>query len=112
MQFIHVEDLAEIAILAAEHPQGEGRAFNAANPDAVTQEQFVDALAVAAGGRFEKVFVPREELPDGAFGEYLDLPPIPQDTTNLREVLQFTTRPFAEGLRQTYLWWRSQQQSS
>lgn len=112
MQFIHVEDLAEIAILAAEHPQAEGRAFNAANPEAVTQEQFVDVLAEAANGRFEKVFVPREELPAGAFGEYLDLPPIPQDTSNVRNILKFATRPFAEGLRQTYLWWRSKRESS
>lgn len=111
MQFIHVEDLAEIAILAAEHPEAAGLAFNAANPDAVTQEEFVDALGVAAavgGGAFEKVFVPREDLPAGAFGEYLDLPPIPQDTTRVRELLRFTPRSFAEGLRQTYLWWRSQ----
>ena len=107
MQFIHVEDLAEIAILAAESPEAEGLGFNAANPDAVTQEEFVDALAVAAGGKFEKVFVPREELPAGAFGEYLDLPPIPQDTTRVRSVLGFAPRAFSEGLRQTYQWWNS-----
>lgn len=108
MQFIHVDDLAEIAILAVEHPDAAGLAFNAANPEAVTQVEFVDALASAAGGSFEKVFVPREELPAGAFGEYLDLPPIPQDTSNVQNVLQFTTRPFAEGLRQTYEWWVAQ----
>jgi len=115
MQFVLADDYARASVLASEKEAAVGRAYNIADPEPVTQEQWVQALARAAGRSVRLVRVPRQEIeaaggkvfePPYYFGQYLDLPPITQDTSRAREELGFTATPLEEGLRRTFEWYR------
>ena len=49
MQFVHVADLVEAMLRAANAPPAAGQAYNIANPAPVTQLEVVHALAASAG---------------------------------------------------------------
>jgi len=121
MQFVHVDDLAEIQVLCTETDAASGQAFNSAEPTTYTQRRFVEILAHSAGAQHDPriVPVPRERLlasggqvmqPPYYFAERLDLPPLPQDCLKMQRSLEFTPRDLATGMSQTYAWWRQQQQ--
>jgi nucleoside-diphosphate-sugar epimerase len=117
MQFVHVEDLAECEILAAEKEAAVGQAFNIAEISGVSQNDFVRTLGRVAGVAEPKmVHIAREKLveaggnamgPKYYFGEYLDLPPLPQDCSKMQRMLGFTPRTLESGMAATYEWWRS-----
>ena len=122
MQFIHVEDLANCAILCLENKQSIGQAFNVAGPP-VSQLDFVKALAAAAQYETAIYGIPREEIlhADGSamgpaeklyFAEYLDLPPIGQVIEKANRVLGFSARPLNDGLSQTHLVWKAKRQAA
>ncbi len=117
MQFVHLEDLAEAEVLAAETDEATGQAFNVADPQPVSQRQMVEILAKATGrGTPPQIFaVAREQLlasggrpmaPPFYFGAYLDVPPLPQDCTKLQKVLGFTPRGLLVGMSETWQWWQ------
>ena len=117
MQFVHVDDLACAAILAAESDEAPGRSYNVAHDHAVTQEEVVRAMAEAAGHAAELVRVDRETIaahgggafaPPCYFGQYFDMPPITQKTGKARGELGFQPRTFAEGLADTFHWYQRQ----
>ncbi len=117
MQFVHVDDLARAAILAAESDAAPGRAYNIAQERPLTQEEIVRAMAEAAGRKAELVNVDRQTIeargggvfgPPYYFGQYLDMPPITQKTGRARGELGFKPRTFAEGLADTFDWYRQQ----
>ena len=117
MQFVHVDDLACAAILAAESDEAPGRSYNVAHDHAVTQEEVVRAMAEAAGCAAELVRVDREKIeartggvfgPPYYFGQYFDMPPITQTTSRARRELGFKPRTFAEGLADAFDWYRRQ----
>ncbi len=119
MQFVFVEDLARAAIAAGEKDQAAGRAYNVANARPVTQKEFVQALAQAAGKTAKMVFVPQEKLeaaggnvfqPPLYFGQYLHLPPLTQNTERARRELGFEATPFDKGLAEAFRWYQAQQQ--
>ena len=81
-----------------EEPAAVGHAFNIANPRALTQAEFIDLLAAAAGKKTKVVRVPRERIlragghpmgPRLYFGFYFDLPPITMMVTKAQRVLAF-----------------------
>jgi 2'-hydroxyisoflavone reductase len=117
MQFVHVGDVARAAALAAVNDAAVGNAYNLANYPPVTQVEFVELLARAAGKSPQLRFVPRKELeeagghfmhPPQYFGEYLDIPPITARPDRLRKDLGLELRSLADGLRETYDWYREQ----
>ena len=117
MQFVHVDDLARAAILAAESDAAPGRAYNIAHERPLTQEEAVRAMAEAAGREAELVNVDRETIevrgggvfgPPYYFGQYFDMPPITQKTGRARGELGFKPRTFAEGLADTFDWYQQQ----
>lgn len=119
MQFVHVDDLAEIQVLCAEKDAASGQAFNSAEAATYSQRRFVELLAAAAAGNAAPAIVPvpRETLlaaggqvmqPPYYFAERLDLPPLPQDCRKMQRLLGFTPRGLAAGLAQTYAWWNLQ----
>jgi nucleoside-diphosphate-sugar epimerase len=117
MQFVFVEDVARAAILAVEKEAAVGRAYNVANPRPITQKEFVEALAQAAGKPAKMVFVPQEKLeaaggnvfePPLFFGQYLHLPPITQNTARAKRDLGFEATPLEKGLVETFAWYRTQ----
>lgn len=118
MQFVHVEDFAECEVLAAENDAATGEAFNMADPSPVTQIEFVRMLARVAGcaETARIVPIPREALvatggraksPPYYFGQYLDLPSLPQDCSKLSRVLGFAARSLESGMSQTFMSWRA-----
>jgi nucleoside-diphosphate-sugar epimerase len=93
-----------------------GRAYNVANPQPVTQVEFVDALARVAGKTAKKVLVPRKKLlalggnllePPFYFAQYFDMPSITQNTDRARQDLGFEARPFDDGLAETFAWYQA-----
>jgi len=117
MQFVHVDDLAGAAILAAESDEAPGKAYNVAHERPLTQEEAVRAMAKAAGREAELVNVDRRtiEVRGGGvfetpyyFGQYFDMPPITQKTGRARRELRFNPRTFAEGLADTFDWYQQQ----
>lgn len=117
MQFVHVEDFAVCEVLAAECENASGQSFNTADPSPVTQLEFIRTLARVAGCGETTVriaFIHRERLlaagghakrPPYYFGQYLDLPPLPQDCSKLHRVMGFTARNLDSGLLNTYKEW-------
>lgn len=117
MQFVHVEDFAECEVLAAECEAAAGQSFNTADPSPVTQLEFIQTLAKVAGcgeAAVRIAFIPRERLlaaggdarrPPYYFGQYLDLPPLPQDCSRLQQALGFTPRNLAIGMAETFQRW-------
>lgn len=117
MQFVNAMDVARASIFAAEKDVAIGRAYNLANYPAITQVEFVQLLARAAGTRAELVHVPRERLiqlgggtmaPPYYFGAYLDVPSITARADRVRTDLGLELEPLEEGFRETFQWYRAQ----
>ena len=117
MQWILARDVAAATVAASEREEAAGRAFNLAGPP-ITQREYVEALAHAAGVEPRLVPVPRAVLeaaggqlfvPPLYFGTYLDVPPLTVDTSRAEALLGFEPVPFHEGLRETFAWYRQQE---
>jgi len=117
MQWVSVEDIARAAILAGASEAAAGHAYNLGNYPPVTQTEFVQALARAAGRETRLVHVSREAIeaaggglrvPPLYFGAYLDLPPLTVRTERVRSELGLTLTSLEDGLRETYEWYALQ----
>jgi 2'-hydroxyisoflavone reductase len=117
MQWVSASDVASVAIRAAESEAAIGHAYNLANYPPVTQIEFVELLARAAGKEARVVHVPRERIaaagggllaPPFYFGIYLDIPPITVRNERVRSELRFDLTPLEDGLRKTFAWFREQ----
>ena len=111
MQFVYVKDLVAAMLKAVESPSVVGHAFNIANPRALTQAEFIELLAAAAGKETKVVRIPRERIlragghpmgPHLYFGVYFDLAPITMLVNKAQRMLAFKPCPMAEGLKETY----------
>jgi len=118
MQWVHVDDVARAAILAATTDVANAHAYNLGNTPPITQEGFVQLLARIAGRTARLVHVPRERIfaaggqlmaPPLYFGAYLDLPPIGMRVERVRTELGLELTPLATGLQETYRWYEQQQ---
>lgn len=117
MQFVYVDDLARAAILAADNDAASGRAYNIAHESPISQNDFVRALAQAAGKTAKLAPTPRETLeslggkvfkPPYYFAQYFDLPALTQDIGRARRELGFEPIAFGEGLGRAFEWYRKQ----
>jgi nucleoside-diphosphate-sugar epimerase len=114
MQFVYVNDLVHALLRSLEEPRAIGEAFNIADPKPVTQVEFVEKLAKAAGLEATLVRVPRDVIAQAGgnamdepyyFGEYLDVPPITENIGKVTRVLKMKLTPFDAGLKETYRWY-------
>lgn len=115
MQFVYIKDLVRACLRAMEEPAAVGEAFNVANERPVTQAEFVQAMAAAAGKKANIVRVPRERIAEAGgdpmgqqrsyFGVYLDVPPITEVVVKAKRILGFQPTPFEAGLRETFRWY-------
>jgi nucleoside-diphosphate-sugar epimerase len=117
MQWVHARDVARAAVLASDTERANGRAYNLAGPP-ITQIQYLQALAKAAGKHADLVHVPRQLIeqlggqqfaPPLYFGAYLDVPLTIARNDRARSELGLDLTPFEDGLRETYRWYREQQ---
>jgi nucleoside-diphosphate-sugar epimerase len=118
MQWVHVNDVARAAVLAAQNDAAIGHAYNVANYPPVTQIEFVEMLGRAAGKPVHLVHVPRARIeqagggifaPPFYFGVYLDVPPITVRNERAHADLGLELTPFEDGLRETFRWYEQQQ---
>ena len=121
LQWVHVDDVAKAAILAAQSDRAIGRAYNLGNYPPVTQVEFVELLARVAGKPAHLVNIPREQIeraggnlfaPPFYFGAYLDIPPITVRVDRVRAELGLELTPLEDGLRHTYRWYATQQREA
>jgi 2'-hydroxyisoflavone reductase len=114
MQFVYIKDLVRASLRAMEAPDAVGEAFNVANERPVTQAEFIQAMAAAAGKKPNIVRVPRERIAEAGgdpmgqpayFGVYLDVPPITEVVVKAKRILGFQPTPFEVGLKETYRWY-------
>ena len=101
MQFFHVEDLCRfIEILLEKHPAE--RIYNVGNPDAVTIADWVKLCYAAVGADLETVSVEGHPQRDyfcfHDYEYYLDV--------TRQTVLMPDVKPLAEGLKESYEWFR------
>ncbi len=117
MQFVHVEDVGRSLILAAHRDEAAGKGYSLGNHPPVTQVEFVEALARAAGRPVRLAFIPRERIeaagggvfgPPLYFGIYLDLPTITAKARRVKEELGLEPVPLNQGLQETFEWYRRQ----
>jgi 2'-hydroxyisoflavone reductase len=117
MQWVSSDDVARAAILAADNDVAIGSAYNIAVYPPITQIEWVQACARAAGREAKLVHVPRKRIQDAGgqlfappfyFGVYLDLPPITVLPDRARTELGLEPTPLDEGLRETFLWYEQQ----
>ncbi len=117
MQWAYVADVAEAAVRAIEVPDAAGQAFNIGHTEPVSQRQFVEALAGAAGVTPVFADVSRERIHAAGgrlvggnvyFGEYLDTPPMTEVVEKAQRVLGVKPTPFDEALRRGFAWYSSQ----
>lgn len=120
MQWVHAEDVAHAAVLAVDKDVAAGRAYNVAG-EPVTQVEYVEALARAAGTKAHMVHVPRARILEAGgslfetplyFGAYLDLPPLTVRTARARSELGLDPRPLDEGLAETFAWYSGQERAA
>lgn len=102
LQFLHVEDLCRFMdILLQQHPAE--RIYNVGNPDAVTIAQWVQLCYDAVGTTLETVRVEghsqRNYFPFPEYAYHLDV--------SRQQALMPQLKPLAEGLRESYDWYRS-----
>ncbi len=106
MQFFHVEDLCRfIGILLTEHPAE--RVYNVGNPDAVTIADWVKLCYDAVGADLETVSV--EGHPQRTYFCFHDYDyhlDVTRQTALMRDV-----KPLAEGLKESYEWFRQNRDS-
>jgi nucleoside-diphosphate-sugar epimerase len=117
MQWVHVRDVAQAAVLAATKDIAVGHAYNLASYPPITQIEFIQLLARIAGREAHLVHVPREQLqraggqltaPPLYFGFSLDIPPVTVRVDRVRSELGLTLTPLEEGLQETYQWYQQQ----
>lgn len=117
MQWVLSNDVARAAILAADRDVAVGNAYNIAPYPPITQIEYVQACARAAGKEAKLLHVPRKRIHDAGgqlfvppfyFGVYLDLPPLTVLPDRARSDLGLELTPLDEGLRETFLWYEQQ----
>ena len=114
MQFVYVADLVQALLRAMVEPRAVGEAFNIGDPKPITQVEFAEKLARAAGLEATLVRVPRDTIQQAGgnamdepyyFGEYLDVPPITENIGKVTRLLKMKLTPFEAGLKDTWRWY-------
>ncbi|HEX4049939.1 MAG TPA: NAD-dependent epimerase/dehydratase family protein [Steroidobacteraceae bacterium] len=124
-QLIHVADLVQLLLLAAEHPGAVGQTILAVGQEVLTTRQMVAQVARAVGGRAPRVRAPLWPFLALAVGMEVTLkplgisPPLHRrrldffrksfvfDTLRAQKLLGFAPRvPFTEGAAETAAWYR------
>jgi len=117
MQWVLAADVARAAVRAADKDIANGAAYNLGNAP-LTQVEFVQALARAAGRDVTLVHVPRAQIaaaggglmaPPFYFGIFLDVPPIGVQVQRVRHELGMELTMLDEGLRETHAWYERQE---
>ncbi|MBD3403649.1 NAD-dependent epimerase/dehydratase family protein [candidate division GN15 bacterium] len=103
-----VENVASAITLAVTDKRAANRVYNVAEPEALTEKEWVEAIGVAAGWHGEIIGLPEDKLPAHLtqkldYRHHLDL-----DSSRIREELGYEEPVLrAEALRRTIEWQRA-----
>jgi nucleoside-diphosphate-sugar epimerase len=104
----YVENVAAAIALAATDERAANRIYNVGEPEALSELEWAQASAEAAGWTGEFVTVPDDELPAHLRAPYNVAHHLDSDTTRLRCELDYTERVSRrEALQQTVAWQRA-----
>jgi nucleoside-diphosphate-sugar epimerase len=105
----YVDDVAAAIVRAVLDPRAAGRVYNAGEPDALTEAEWVRAIGRAAGWEGEIVVAPRDRLPAHVLPEDYDWRHhLHTHTGRIRRELDFAeTIDRHEALRRTIEWERA-----
>lgn len=127
LPFVYVTDVARGLLLAAEHPDAVGRAFNITNDEPITQEDMLRAIADELGAPPPRMHIPYSALYAASWGaERVEAivktgrqPIVTRLGVKLfgtdnrhsiqaaRDILGFSPKtPLRDGVRQAALWYR------
>jgi nucleoside-diphosphate-sugar epimerase len=101
----YVENVAEALLLAVVKEEAKGRIYNVGEREALSNLEWVQAMAHTVGWRGEIVVANGKALPDSLKMELELRQHMIVDSTRIREELGFAEPvPFAEGMRRTVEW--------
>lgn len=104
----YAENVAHATVLAVVNDRAAGRIYNVAEPDALSTQEWVKAIATLAGWHGGVIPLPADRLPPHLVADYRYDQDLTVDTTRIREELGYREPVSAEeGLRRTVAWWRS-----
>jgi nucleoside-diphosphate-sugar epimerase len=104
----YVEDMGRAIALAATNPRASGRVYNVAYEHALTEPDWVRAIARVHGWRGDVVCVPSSELPERLRADFDAAQDFAVDSSRIREELDYTEAvDFDEALRRTIEWERA-----
>jgi nucleoside-diphosphate-sugar epimerase len=104
----YAENVARAILLTVTDERAEGRIYNVGEPESLTEKEWIEQIAEAAGWSGMIVGLPREELPNHLQGEDLDWSRhLVSDTTRIRTELGFEEPvPREEAFERTVAWQR------
>jgi nucleoside-diphosphate-sugar epimerase len=104
----YVENVAAAIALAATDERAASRIYNVGEPEALSELEWAQGIAEAAGWTGEFVIVPDEELPAHLRAPYNLAHHLDGDTSRIRRELDYTERVSrSEALQQTVAWQRT-----
>lgn len=104
----YVENVARAVALAATDDRASGRVYNVAELDGLSMDEWLRAVARAAGWTGTIVRVPREELPEDQHTSLFTRQDLVADSRAIRRDLGFREPvPLDEALRRTVEWERA-----
>ncbi|MBI3949803.1 MAG: NAD-dependent epimerase/dehydratase family protein [Acidobacteria bacterium] len=115
MQFAYVKDVAWALVRVLEVDAAVGQAYNIAHESPITQREFVESLARAAGTSVPLASVSRKRIRELGgnmfdeplyFGVLFDIPSFSVRVDKARQQLGFRPTAWEDGLRETYEWYR------
>jgi nucleoside-diphosphate-sugar epimerase len=104
----YVENVAQAIFLAVVADRAAGRVYNVAEPEALSEAEWVRRIAAQAGWDGELIALPEERLPGHLKQDYDWRQDIAADTTRIRTELGYTELIAPEeALRRTIAWERA-----
>lgn len=104
----YVENVADAIALAITDERAAGRVYNVGERDALTQQQWVQHIADAAGWQGEIITIRDDELPDALQSDIDASQDIIVDSTRIRDELGYQERiPRALAMARTVAWERA-----
>jgi nucleoside-diphosphate-sugar epimerase len=104
----YVEDMGRAIALAAASSHASGRVYNVASEHALTEPDWVRAIARVQGWRGDVVCVPSEELPERLRADFDAAQDFAVDSSRIRDELGYAESiDFDEALRRTIEWERA-----
>ncbi|MGB3340452.1 MAG: NAD-dependent epimerase/dehydratase family protein [bacterium] len=101
----YVENVADAIILAISDPQARNRIYNVAEPDNLSQAEWVEKIGEVFGWHGKVVVLPKEQLPEKMHADFRAEQDLTVDTARIRDELGYKEIvPTHEAIKTTIKW--------